>query len=86
MVEVTGSSPVLPTFLCPTRTPSVKQRLTLHRKVAGTSSMTLVRQNGLSTYVHVLQYVLLEKVAGSCVATTQTSVELLVSLSVLQEA
>src|SRR5436305_11396652 len=40
-----------------TRTVSVKQRLTLRRKVAGDNSMTQVRQDGLSTYVQVCQLI-----------------------------
>jgi hypothetical protein len=36
---------------------SVKQRLTLYRKVAGDNSMTLVRQGGLSTYVYACQLI-----------------------------
>jgi len=40
-----------------TRTLSVKQRLTLHRKAVGNNSMPLARQDGLSTYVQVCQLI-----------------------------
>jgi hypothetical protein len=36
---------------------SVKQRLTLRRKVVGDNSMPLARQDGLSTYVQVCQLI-----------------------------
>ena len=47
----------LPPFHFPKRTPSVKQRLTLRRKVAGDNSRPQVRQGGLSTYAQVCQLI-----------------------------
>jgi len=47
----------LPPFHFPKRTPSVKQRLTLRRKVAGDNSMAQARQDGLSTYAQVCQLI-----------------------------